>query len=126
MSPKTIKPKSIGEYIGNYPAKTQKKLREMLTLVKSRAPKAEEGIRWSMPALSYKRILVMFTAFKHHVGFYPTVAAMKPFLKDLEKFKTGKGSIQFPLDKPLPKTLIRKITARRVKQSIEQDGKWRP
>jgi uncharacterized protein YdhG (YjbR/CyaY superfamily) len=119
------KAKTIAGYIKLRPPESQKKLREMLKLVKSATPKADEGIKWSMPALSYKRILVMFAGFKHHIGFYPTVAAMKPYLKDLEKFKTGKGSIQFPLNKPLPKALIKKITATRVKQAIEQDGKWR-
>ena len=125
MNSKKVKPKTIGEYIKNYPTPEQKKLREMLQLVRQAAPKAQEGIKWSMPSLSYKRILVMFAGFKHHIGFYPTAAAMKAFAKETSKFKTGRGSIQFPLDKPLPKALIKKITAYRVKQAIEKDGKWR-
>jgi uncharacterized protein YdhG (YjbR/CyaY superfamily) len=120
-----MKPKNISQYILSYPKKTQKKLREMLELVRSSAPKAEEGIKWAMPALSYKRILVMFAGFKHHIGFYPTALAMAAFAKELKKFKTGRGSVQFPLNKPLPKALIRKITTYRVKQVIEKDGKWR-
>ena len=120
-----MKPKSISQYIQTFPKDTQKKLREMLECVRGAAPKAEEGIKWSMPALFYKRILVMFAGFKHHIGFYPTASAMKAFTKNLTKFKTGRGSIQFPLDKPLPKTLIRKITAYRVKEVLQQDGKWR-
>ena len=67
----------------------------------------------------------MFAAFKNHIGFYPTPSAVKAFEKDLSKFVTGKGSIQFPLEKPLPLPLIRKITAFRVRESIEKDGKWR-
>ena len=125
MNSKTTKPKNITEYIKTYPPQTQKKLREMLAYVRLAAPKAEEGIKWSMPALSYKRILVMFAGFNHHIGFYPTASAMKAFTKDLSKYKTGRGSIQFPLDKPLPKSLILKITACRVKKSVEKDGKWR-
>ncbi len=125
MNSKTAKPKTIGEYIKNYPAPEQKKLREMLKLTRQAAPKAEEGIKWSMPALSYKRILVMFAGFKHHIGFYPTAAAMEAFTKETSKFKTGRGSIQFPLSEPLPKALIKKITTFRVKQAIEKDGKWR-
>ena len=78
-----------------------------------------------MPAFSYRRILVTFAAFKHHIGFYPTPSAVKAFAKDLAKFATARGSIQFPLEKPLPLPLIRKITAFRVRESIEEDKKWR-
>ncbi len=78
-----------------------------------------------MPAFSYRRILVTFAAFKHHIGFYPTPAAVKAFAKVLSKFATAKGSIQFPLEKPLPLPLVRKITAFRVRESVEKDRKWR-
>jgi uncharacterized protein YdhG (YjbR/CyaY superfamily) len=78
-----------------------------------------------MPAFSYHRILVTFAAFKHHIGFYPTPLAVKAFAKDLTKFATAKGSIQFPLEKPLPLPLIRKITVFRVRESLEKDEKWR-
>lgn len=78
-----------------------------------------------MPAFSYKRILVMFAAFRHHIGFYPTSSAVSAFAKELSKYHTARGSIQFPLDKPLPLPLIRKITAFRVRESVEKDGKWR-
>jgi len=72
-----------------------------------------------------RRILVTFAAFKHHIGFYPTPSALKAFAKDLSKFATAKGSIQFPLEKPLPLSLIRKITAFRVRESIDEDRKWK-
>ena len=78
-----------------------------------------------MPAFSYRRILVTFAVFKHHIGFYPTPSAVKAFANDLSKFVTAKGSIRFPLEKPLPLPLIRKITAFRVRESVEEDGKWR-
>ncbi len=78
-----------------------------------------------MPAFSYKRILVTFAAFQHHIGFYPTPSAVKAFAKDLAKFKTASGSIQFPLDRPLPLPLIRKITAFRLQESLTEDKKWR-
>jgi uncharacterized protein YdhG (YjbR/CyaY superfamily) len=71
------------------------------------------------------RILVTFAAYKHHIGSYPTPPAVRAFAKDLAKFATAKGSIQFPLEKPLPLSLIRKITAFRVRESIEVDRKWR-
>ena len=67
----------------------------------------------------------MFAAFKHHIGFYPTPSAVRAFANDLSKFATARGSIQFPLEKPLPLPLIRKITAFRVRESIEEDRKWR-
>jgi uncharacterized protein YdhG (YjbR/CyaY superfamily) len=76
-----------------------------------------------MPAFCYQRILVIFGALKHHIGFYPT--AMKPFAKDLSKFVIARGSIQFSVAQPLPLSLIRKIVALRVRHSVEQDGKWR-
>jgi len=121
-----MRPKTINEYISGAPKETQARLRQMLATVRSAAPGAIEGIKWGMPALSYRRILVAFAAFRHHIGFYPTPAALKKILKkDISKYKTGKGSIQFPLDKPLPTVLIRKITKYRVKESLEKDGKWR-
>lgn len=78
-----------------------------------------------MPAFSSRRILVMFAGFRHHIGFYPTPSAVKAFAKNLTKFKTAKGSIQFPLEKPLPLPLIRKIIMFRVRESDEEGAKWR-
>ena len=78
-----------------------------------------------MPAYSYKRILVTFAVFKNHIGFYPTPSAVKAFTKGLSKFKTASGSIQFPLKSPLSLALISKITKFRVKESLEEDIKWR-
>lgn len=117
--------KTITEYIKSAPKETQPKLKQMLAAVRMGAPGAEEGIKWSMPALSYKRILVAFAFYKHHIGFYPTPSAVIKFKKDLTKYKTAKGSIQFPLDKPLPLMLVKKITAFRAKEATQQDAKWR-
>ena|SRR5579859_6476219 len=125
MIPKKVRPKTITEYINAAPQAAHKKLREMRACVRAAAPGATETIKWGMPAFSYGRILVMFAAFKHHIGFYPTPAAVKAFTKELSKFATAKGSIQFPMDKPLPLPLIRKITAFRVRASVEKDGKWK-
>ena len=119
------KPKTITEYISISPKETQKKLREMQTAIRSAAPKATEGIKWSMPAFSYDRILVTFAAFKHHIGFYPTPSPITKFKKELVKYKTARGSIQFPLDKPLPISLIKKITKFRVAESLAKDAKWK-
>ncbi|MES1218579.1 MAG: DUF1801 domain-containing protein [Bacteroidota bacterium] len=119
------KPKTIDGYINAAPEQAQEKLYEMLICIRAAAPGATEGLKWGMPSFSYKRILVTFAAFKHHIGFYPTPSAVKAFAKSLSKYKTAEGSIQFPLEKPLPLSLIRKITLYRVKESLEEDKKWR-
>ena len=119
------KPNNINEYIQAAPKEAREKLREMCNCIRAAAPGAKEGLKWGMPAFSYRRILVTFAAFKHHIGFYPTPSAVKAFAEDLSKFKTAKGSIQFPLEKPLPLLLIRKITSFRVRESAEEDRKWK-
>ncbi len=125
MTPRKARPKSITEYIHAAPKEAQEKLREMRACIRKAAPGAKEGLKWGMPAFSYRRILVAFAAHKNHIGFYPTPSAVSAFAKDLSKFATAKGSIQFPLEKRLPLSLIRTITAFRVRESIEQDRKWR-
>lgn len=125
MTSKKARPTNITEYIDAAPKEAQKKLREMRASIRSAAPGAKESLKWGMPAFSYQRILVTFKAFKHHIGFYPTPSAVKAFAKELSRFKMASASIQFPLDKPLPLALIRKITAFRVKESLEKNVKWR-
>ena len=125
MTPRTARPASIAEYINEAPKEARKKLLEMRTCIQRAAPGAKESLKWGVPAFSYHRILVTFAAFEHHIGFYPTPAAVKAFAKELPKFVTGSSSIQFPLDKPLPLALIRRITEFRVEESLQQDAKWR-
>jgi uncharacterized protein YdhG (YjbR/CyaY superfamily) len=125
VTPKKARPKDITGYINAAPKEAQKKLREMRECIRKAAPGATEGLKWGMPAFSYRRILVTFAAHKSHIGFYPTPSAVSAFAKELSKFVTARGSIQFPLEKPLPLPLIRKITEFRVRESVEQDGKWR-
>jgi uncharacterized protein YdhG (YjbR/CyaY superfamily) len=125
MTGKKARPNSVIEYIDAAPKESQKKLREMRACIRSAAPGARESLKWGMPAFSYKRILVTFAAHKQHIGFYPTPSAVRAFAKQLSKFATARGSIQFPLEKPLPLPLIRKITAFRVRESVEKDRKWR-
>lgn len=116
-------PKSINTYIKQSPVHTRTKLRELYKCIKKCAPGAKEEIKWSMPAFSYHRILVTFAGFKYHIGLYPTPSAIKAFSKELSKFHTAKGSIQFPLDKPLPLPLIKKIVKFRVKELKKEDKK---
>ena len=125
MEPKKPRPQTISEYIDAAPKDARKKLREMRAAIRASAPGAKESLKWGMPAFSYRRILVTFAAFKHHIGFYPTSSAVSAFAKDLSKYATARGSIQFPMEKPLPLPLIRKITAFRVRESTEKDRKWK-
>ena len=125
MATKKARPATIDEYIAAAPKEAREKLREMLACIRAAAPDATEGLKWGMPAFSYRRILVTFAAYKHHIGFYPTPSAVKAFAKDLAKFKTADASIQFPLEDPLPLDLVRKITTFRVRESLKEDKKWR-
>ena len=119
------KPQTIDEYIQAAPEEVQQRLHELRAGILAAAPDATESLKWGMPAFSCQRILVTFAVFKHHIGFYPTQSAVKAFAKSLTKFKTGKDSIQFSLEQPLPLPLIRKITAFRLREILEEDGKWR-
>ena len=114
--------KTMDEYIDAAPPKTQAKLRQMRACIRSAAPGAREELKWSMPAFVGTKILVMFAGFKNHIGFFPTPGPIKVFANELSKYKTGKGSIQFPLDQRLPLTLIKKITRFRVGE-CESKGK---
>ncbi len=97
----------------------------MRACIRKAAPGAKEGLKWGMPAFSGRRILVTFAGFKHHIGFYPTPSAVKTFKTKLKKFNTARGSIQFPLEKPLPLVLIRNITLFRVRESEDEGAKWK-
>ena len=118
------KPKTIAQYIKAAPKEAQPKLRELHKLLREVAPDAEEGLKWSMPAFSYQRILFAFAAFKKHIGFYPTPAPLVAYAKELTGFKTSKGAIQLPYDQPLPVELIKKLAAHRVHDLVENDAKW--
>jgi uncharacterized protein YdhG (YjbR/CyaY superfamily) len=119
------KPTTVAEYIAAAPRPVQARLREMHSLIMASAPGATASLKWSKPAYSYRRILVVFGAFRHHLGFFITPAVKRAFEKELASFKTASSSVQLPYDKPLPKALIRKIVAHRVKQERSQDAKWR-
>ncbi len=118
------KSKTVEEYIKQTHEGARPLLQELRECLKKAAPDADEGLKWGMPSFSDGRILFTYAAFQRHVGFYPTPSAMKQFDKELANFKTGKGSVQFPLDEPLPKQLIIKIAKFRVKELKEKDAKW--
>lgn len=119
------KPRTIEEYIQSAPIDTREKLYRLHECILKAAPGATEGIKWSMPAYSYSRILVTFAVFKHHIGFYPTPSTVKAFEKELVNYVRAKGSVQFPLNKPLPLPLIRKMILFRVHESQAWDVKWK-
>jgi uncharacterized protein YdhG (YjbR/CyaY superfamily) len=118
------KPATVDEYIRAAPPQARSTLRELRALLRSVAPKAKESLKWGSPVFEEGRILFAYAAFKTHMNFMPTPSAMQPFKKELAKFTTGKGTIQLPYDKPLPKTLIRKMAAFRVKEVREKDVHW--
>ena len=118
------KPTTVTEYIAAAPKQARKQLREIRSILKSVAPGATETLKWGSPVFEEGRILFSYSAHKSHLNFSPTGPAMKPFKEELAKFKTGKDTIKFPYDKPLPKGLIRKIAAFRARQVRENDACW--
>ena len=114
------KPKDVDEYISWFPEETQKLLKQIRTAIQQSAPKAEEVISYGMPGYKINGMLVWFAGFKNHIGFYPKgSSAINGFEKDLAKYKTSKGAIQFPMDKPLPIALIKKMIKFRLAQNLE-------
>lgn len=110
--------KTIDEYIKIFPKDIQKILELVRQTIKKAAPEAEEVISYQMPTFKFNGNLVHFAAFKNHIGFYPTPSGTKEFKKEISVFRSGKGSIQFPIDKPMPLSLIKKIVKYRVKESV--------
>jgi uncharacterized protein YdhG (YjbR/CyaY superfamily) len=115
-----IKFKSLDEYFSALPASSKSVLKKMRATIKEVVPEAEEVISYNMPAFKQNGILVWYAANKQHIGFYPTPAPIKTFAQELKRYKTSKGAIQFPIDKPIPTTLVKKIVRFRVKQNLER------
>lgn len=120
----TKKPNNVEEYINATPEYARDKLSEIRWLLKSVAPNASEELKWGKPVFIEKRILFAYSAFKNHLTFMPTNPSMEPFKDELASLKTGKDTIQFPYDKPLPKELIKKIALYRYRDVMENDAKW--
>ena len=118
------KPTTVDEYINAAPKEAKEKLMEIRAILKKVAPNATEGLKWGSPVFEEKRILFAYTAFKSHLNFMPTHSSMIPFKEELSGYITGKDTIQFPYDKPLPKTLIRKIATFRARDVRENDARW--
>jgi uncharacterized protein YdhG (YjbR/CyaY superfamily) len=116
----TVQPNEVDKYIAGFPKETRKRLEQIRATVRKAAPGAEEVISYQMPAFKYHGILVFFAAYKNHIGFYPTASGIETFKKELSNYKGAKGSVQFPLNQPLPLTLIAKIVVFRVKQNLSK------
>ena len=108
---------TIDEYIAEFPSETRTMLEEMRALIRESAPGATETISYAIPTFDLNGRLVHFAGFKHHVGFYPTGRGVEAFKEELAPYRSGKGSVQFPIGKPLPADLIRRIVEFRVEQN---------
>jgi uncharacterized protein YdhG (YjbR/CyaY superfamily) len=105
---------TIDDYIRSFPPEVQKRLKAIRQLVAKLAPDAQEQISYQMPTFYLNGNLVHFAAFENHIGFYPTPHGIEAFQKELSKYKNGKGSVQFPLDEPLPMKLIERMVKYRI------------
>ena len=110
----------IDEYISTFPKNVQATLEALRQAIKEAAPNAEEAISYQMPAFRLNGVLVYFAAFKNHIGFYPTSSGVAEFKKELSQYEVSKGTIRFPLDKPIPLDLIKKIVKYRVKENMDK------
>lgn len=110
---------SIDEYIATFPPDIQKILEKIRAIVKAAAPEAQEKISYQMPTFFLNGNLVHFAAFKNHIGFYPTPSGIEKFKKELAGYQGAKGSVQFPLDEPIPYALISEIVKFRVKENSQ-------
>ena len=112
---------TVNSYINQFPKETQAKLQKLRQIIKASAPGSIEIISYNMPAFKiHRRILVYFAAFKNHIGLYALPSAVVNFKKELSRFKTSKGTIRFPLDKPIPPELVKKIIKFRVKENLKK------
>jgi uncharacterized protein YdhG (YjbR/CyaY superfamily) len=113
-------PNAIDDYIANFPIDVQNILQELRATIRQAAPEAQETINYQIPTFTLKGNLVHFAAFKKHIGFYPTPTGIEAFKNELAAYETAKGSVKFPLNKPLPLDLISKIVTYRVAENLQK------
>jgi len=118
MAKGKITVKTVDEYIALFPASVQEKLQSLSATIQKAAPDAVERISYGMPAFYLQGNLVYFAAFKKHIGFYPTPSGIAAFKTELAAYKSAKGSVQFPLDQPLPLELIDRIVQYRAGENL--------
>jgi uncharacterized protein YdhG (YjbR/CyaY superfamily) len=112
--------RNIDEFIAGYPEDFQKVLKKVRAAIKKAAPKAEETINYGIPTFTLEGNLVHFSAFKKHIGFYPTPSGIEKFKKELSPYEAAKGSVKFPLDQPIPYDLITRIVKFRVEENLKK------
>lgn len=120
MKPDSTAPKDIDEYIAGFPKDVQEILEKIRMTIRKAAPDAEEAIKYQIPTFTLKGNLVHFAAYKKHIGFYPAPRAIEEFKDELAGYEGAKGTVQFPLDKPIPYDLISRIVKFRVKDNLEK------
>jgi len=113
--------KTVEEYFSTLSPDVRDILEDLRKTIKQAAPKAEEVISYNMPAIKQGKVIVYYAAHKEHIGFYPTSSPMMVFKDQLAAFKTSKGAIQFPIDKPIPKKLVKDIVRYRLTQVQEKE-----
>lgn len=114
------KPKDIDEYISGFPNDVQEILKKVRVTIREAAPGAEETISYQIPTFKLHGNLVHFAGFRTHLGFYPTPSGIEEFRDQLSAYETSKGTVRFPLDKPVPFNLIREIVAFRVAENLKR------
>lgn len=120
----TAQPNNIDEYISGFPSEVQEILEQVRKTIKETEPALEEKISYAIPTFTLNKAnLVHFAGFKNHIGFYPAPSASESFKKELSVYKKGKGSVQFPLNKPMPLNLIGKMVKFRVNENLEKAQK---
>ena len=120
MKAMTTKYETIDQYIANFPADQQAVLQEIRATIKKAAPEATEKIGYGIPTFFLKGNLVHFAGFKNHYGFYPGPGAITQFEQEFSAYEQSKGTVRFPLDKPVPLDLIRRVTEVRVRENLEK------
>lgn len=109
--------KNVDSYILQFPASTQSLLQELRKTIRSTAPDAEETISYNMPAYKWKGMLCYFAGYENHIGFYPTASPIAFFENELSAYQTSKGTVQFPLHKPIPKNLVKKMVKFKLQEN---------
>jgi uncharacterized protein YdhG (YjbR/CyaY superfamily) len=120
MEKNTEQPKDIDAYIAGFPPEVQAILQEVRMTIRKAAPQAKETINYQIPTFTLEGNLVHFAGFKKHIGFYPAPSGIEKFKDELAGYESAKGSVQFPLDQPIPYDLISRIVAFRVAENLEK------
>jgi uncharacterized protein YdhG (YjbR/CyaY superfamily) len=117
---KSALPRTVDEYIAGFTGDTRKKLEALRAAIRAAAPGAQETISYHMPAYMQGGPLVYFAAFKTHIGLFPTGEGVEAFRAELTGYKTSKGTVQFPLDEPLPLDLVDRMVRHRVGENLKK------